>query len=337
MKASIRYISSLTGFSPATVSNALNHKKGVNADTAAEIFRVAKEVGYINENSVRKIKLVIFKKTGAIIDDNPFFPILISGLEQECRQQGYEMVLCNLDQRDADYERQVRNLVQDTESASVILGTEMMGGELAPFLYTRTPVVTLDYWHSDMDFHGVLINNFDSAKKAVEYLIEEGHREIGYLRGSCRINAFKTRGQGYRGAMYKHRLEIKSYFLVSLATTMNGAYKDMLAYLAGKPKLPTAFFADNDMIALGAIKALQEKNYRIPEDVSVVGFDDLPFSEIAYPPLTTIRVPNKEMGRLAVRKVVDLLQNPGETITKTEIGTTFVKRQTVRRLRGSYE
>ena len=93
MKASIRYISELTGFSPATVSNALNHKKGVNAKTAAEVFRVAKEVGYINEKSISKIKVVTFTKNGSIIDDTPFLPTLISGFEQELRQCGYEMVL----------------------------------------------------------------------------------------------------------------------------------------------------------------------------------------------------------------------------------------------------
>lgn len=332
MKASIRYISELTGFSPATVSNALNHKKGVNARTAAEVFRVAKEIGYISENSISKIKLVTFKKNGSIIDDTPFFPTLISGFEQECRQCGYEMVVCNLDERDGDYEKQVKSLVQDEESASVILGTEMMGGELKPFLFARSPVVILDYWQDSMDFNGVLINNFDSAKKAVEYLIEQGHREIGYIRGAYRINGFKARGQGYQSAMRKYKLEVKNYFIVTLSTTLNGAYQDMLAYLDKKPRLPTAFFVDNDMIALGAMKALQERGYRIPDDVSIIGFDDLPFSEISYPPLTTLRVPNKEMGRLAVRRLVDMIKNPGEVITKTEVCTKFIERQTVRKM-----
>lgn len=332
MKASIRYISELTGFSPATVSNALNHKKGVNARTAAEVFRVAKEIGYISENSISKIKLVTFKKNGSIIDDTPFFPTLISGFEQECRQCGYEMVVCNLDERDGDYEKQVKSLVQDEESASVILGTEMMGGELKPFLFARSPVVILDYWQDSMDFNGVLINNFDSAKKAVEYLIEQGHREIGYIRGAYRINGFKARGQGYQSAMRKYKLEVKNYFIVTLSTTLNGAYQNMLAYLDKKPRLPTAFFVDNDMIALGAMKALQERGYRIPDDVSIIGFDDLPFSEISYPPLTTLRVPNKEMGRLAVRRLVDMIKNPGEVITKTEVCTKFIERQTVRKM-----
>lgn len=332
MKASIRNISELTGFSPATVSNALNHKKGVNVKTAAEVFRVAKEIGYINENSITKIKLVTFKNNGFIIDDTPFFPTLISGFEQECRQCGFEMVVCNLDKREPDYEQQVKKLVQDTEAGSVILATEMLGDELNPFRFARCPVVILDYWQESMEFNGVLIDNFDSAKKAVEYLIGEGHREIGYLRGSYRIHGFKTRNQGYQSAMRKHHLEVKPGYVVTLSTTLNSAYQDMLMYLSKSPKLPTAFFADNDMIALGVMKALQEKGYRIPEDVSIIGFDDLPFSEISYPPLTTLRVPNKEMGRLAVRRVIDLIQNPGEAVTKTEVCTSFVKRQTVKRL-----
>lgn len=332
LKVSIRYISELTGFSPATVSNALNHKKGVNAKTTAEVFRVAKEVGYLKENTISKIKLVTFKKNGSIIDDTPFFPTLISGFEQECRQCGYEMVVCNLDERDEDYEQQVKNLVQDGDSASVILGTEMMGGELKPFRYARSPVVLLDYWQDSMDFNGVLINNFDSAKKAVEYLIEQGHREVGYIRGSYRINGFKTREQGYYSAMNKYKLDIRNSYIITLSTTLNGAYQDMFAYLDKKPALPTAFFADNDMIALGAMKALQEQGFRIPEDVSIIGFDDLPFSEISYPPLTTLRVPNKEMGRLAVQRLIDMIRNPGEVITKTEVCTKFIERQTVKRI-----
>ena len=88
MKVSIKDISERTGYSPATISNALNHKKGVNKETAAEVFRVAREIGYINENSISRIKLVIFKKNGSIIDDTPFFPTLVSGFEQECRSRG---------------------------------------------------------------------------------------------------------------------------------------------------------------------------------------------------------------------------------------------------------
>jgi len=111
---------------------------------------------------------------------------------------------------------------------------------------------------------------------------------------------------------------------------MNGAYRDMLKYLEGNPNLPTAYFADNDMIALGAMKALQEKGYKIPEDVSVIGFDDLPFSEIATPGLTSLRVPKQEMGRMAVRKVIEMMKGDDFVRTKLQVCTAFVERNSVK-------
>lgn len=334
MKVSIKDISERTGYSPATISNALNHKKGVNKETAAEVFRVAREIGYINENSISRIKLVIFKKNGSIIDDTPFFPTLVSGFEQECRSRGYEMVVCNVDQREEDYEAQVKSLVNDVSSASVILATEMGEEDLELFKGSRTPLVILDYWSESMEFNAVLINNADSARMATEYLIQKGHTRIGYIRGAYRIKGFRSRWVGCQTAARKHRLEIRDEDIITLSPTSNGAYKDMLAYLENAEDLATAFFADNDMIALGAMKALQEKGYRIPEDVSIVGFDDLPFSEISSPPLTTLRVPNQEMGRLAVRRVVELIQNPSNVVTKTQVCTSFIERQTVQEISG---
>ena len=114
---------------------------------------------------------------------------------------------------------------------------------------------------------------------------------------------------------------------------MNDAYQDMLQYLKKNPKLPTAFFADNDMIALGAMKALQERGYRIPEDVSIVGFDDLSFSAISSPALTTLRVPNKEMGKIAVRRLVELVEGIGtDTVTKTQVCPSIIYRDTVKKM-----
>ena len=107
----------------------------------------------------------------------------------------------------------------------------------------------------------------------------------------------------------------------------------MLDYLQDAPKLPTAYFADNDMIALGAMKALQEMGIRVPEDVSIVGFDDLPFSEISNPSLTTLRVPKQEMGRLAVKKLVEVINEDVKVKTKTQVCTTFIERHSVKEIK----
>ena len=333
MKVSIRDLSRMTWFSPATISNALNHKKGVNRETAEEIFRVARETGYLSANTVTKIKLVIFKKNGLIIEDTPFFQKLIDGLEEECHRLGYEMVISQVDQRDPDYEKQVRDILSEQGSAVVLLATELMDGDLEIYRNASCPLVVLDHWTESMDFNAVLINNADAARMITEHLLEYGHTEIGYLRGMFRINGFRSRFVGFQTALKKYKVPYKEEYTITLGTSLNGAYQDMLKYLKKNPKLPTAFFADNDMIALGAMKALQEMGYRIPEDVSIVGFDDLPFSEISWPSLTTLRVPNKEMGRMAVRRVAELVDGIAmDAVTKIQVCPKIIYRNTVKKM-----
>ena len=330
MKVSIRDISAMTGYSPATVSNALNHKSGVNKETAEEILRVARETGYISGTMITKIKFVIFRKNGSIIDDTPFFASVINGFEQECRRYHYEMVICNVDQRDSDYAQQVSSLIKEAGCAIVVLATEMLEGDLDIFRGAACPLLVMDCWDESMEFNAVLINNADSARMATEYLIKNGHKRIGYIRGSYRIKGFRSRFSGYQTALRKNRLEYQEKYVVTVTPNLNGAYQDMLQFLSKTKDLPTAFFADNDLMALGGMKALQERGYRIPEDISIVGFDDLPFSEISTPRRTTLRVPNVEMGKLAVRRIADMIDGKDHIAVKMQVCTKFVIRDTVK-------
>ncbi|MDO4344801.1 MAG: LacI family DNA-binding transcriptional regulator [Eubacteriales bacterium] len=330
MKVNIKQISQITGFSPATVSNALNYKRGVNADTAAKVRRVAQDLGYFEENRITKIKFVVFKRTGDVVEDTPFFPAMITGVEEECRSCGMETLLCYLDRRERNYKEQAKWLLNDKASAVIFLGTEMVDEDMELLRGMTSPFIMVDYWKEDMSFDGILINNADSARMATEYLIGKGHTEIGYLRGSFRIKPFRSRAVGYQTAMNKAGLPIQREYTITLSPTMDGAYADMKAYLSGHPKLPTAFFADNDMIALGAMKAMTECGIRIPEDASIVGFDDLSYSSISNPPLTTLRVPKHEMGRLAVRRLRDIMQDNNQVKVKTQVCTQFIERESVR-------
>lgn len=333
MKASIKQISEITGFSPATISNALNHKKGVNRKTSDLIFQVAKEIGYISENKISRIRLVIYKRNGLIIDDSPFFSVLLKGVENECRASGYEMVMCNLDRNEPDYEEQVKNLINDTSAAVILLGTELLDEDFPLYMNGNTPMVLLDCWSSNYPMNAVLINNADSAVNAVQYLISRGHREIGYLRGKFRIKAFTSRFIGYGRALSKNHIPMNDQYIYTVSTTMDGAYRDMKEHLARGAKMPTAFFADDDMIALGCIKAFEEAGYKIPEDISVIGFDDLPFCEISSPRLSTIKVFKYEMGQLAVRRVIELMKDGSKINTKIQVCTEFVERDSVADLR----
>lgn len=335
MKISIKQISEKTGFSPATISNALNHKKGVNKETSAIIFKAAKELGYISEPSLSKIKVVIYKKKGSVIEDSPFFSLVLDGAEAACEAAGLELIACYLDKRTSDYNEQVNWLVNDSTCGLILLGSELEEEDLFYYKKAKCPIVLIDYWCSDMSLNAFMCNNADGIVQAITYLIQKGHTKIGYLKGRLRIYPFRARGAALRSVLAQNNLTLSSKYTVSLASSMNGSYEDMVEFLKTSPELPTAFFADNDVIAMGAIKALKEFGYRIPEDVSIIGFDDLPFCEIISPKLTTIRTVKKEMGQMAVEKIVDMVKNKSDVTVRSILSTTFVERESVRDIHGS--
>lgn len=332
MKVNMKQISEITGVSTATVSNALNYKRGVNAQTAARVLKVAQELGYFEESRITKLKFVTFKRNGSVVEDTPFFPLMLTGIEQECRENGMDMIMSSLDMRDADYEDQVRSLLNDKSSAIVMLGTEMIAEDAQLLKSIRSPFIVVDYWNGDMSFDTVQINNEDSVRYATRYLIRKGHTDIGYLKGDFRITPFKDRGAGYRSAMRRAGIPIREEFTLSVGTTIDTACAKMKEHLDRGVKLPTAFIADNDMIALGAMKAMTESGIRIPEDVSIIGFDDLPFAAVASTPLTTLYVPKQEMGKIVARRLREIIKGTTAT-TKIQVSTTFVERDSVRTLK----
>lgn len=330
MKVSIRKISERTGFSPATVSNALNHKHGVNAETAAIIQKTALEMGYSTDTKVKKVKFVIYQNNGAIICGSQFHPAVIEGVESAAKENGLETVFVYLNRMDSTYEKQVQDLLADTTSAIILLGTELTEEEFPRFNSFQGNLILLDGWSDLLTFDAVLINNTDSAMQAVRYLIDHGHKQIGYIRGDFRINAFRYREIGYRRALEEANLEIPENGIITVGTKMESAFSDMYQYLAEPKKLATAYFIDNDEIAMGVMRALAGRGYRIPEDVSIIGFDNLAFGAISVPPLTTMNVYKQEMGRIAVQRLMELINHPSETKSKIQVCTSFVERESVR-------
>ncbi len=329
MKASIHTISEMTGFSPATVSNALNNKRNVSRETMEKVKRTAREIGYYLDTRISQIRLVVYTINGAVVNDSPFFSSLFAGIEEECRIRDLDMAMYRLAKDAPDYEERLEELLTDSSSALLLLATEMDETEAARFQAAVSPVIMLDNWYESLPFSAVLIDNTDATSKAVLHLIEKGHRQIGYLCSNFEIKNFYYRRQGYLRTVLENGLEYNPDFTFALTPSMEGSFTDMNAILQKSPKLPTAFFADNDMIALGAMRAFQQNGYRIPEDISIVGFDDLPFCVISNPPLTTIKVYNFQMGRECVRRLIELIENEDRYQTKTQITSGFVERESV--------
>ncbi|HEY8890838.1 MAG TPA: LacI family DNA-binding transcriptional regulator [Clostridium sp.] len=335
MKPIIRHIAIVAGVSPGTVSNALNDKKGVSEEKKQLIIKVAKDMGYIKNSSKKDktqkiIKLIVYKKHGYIVSDTPFFSTLIEGIELQCKDQGYELLISHIFHGDYLAKEINDNFRVSNISGIIILATEMKPEDLIFLKNLDIPIVVIDNYFNNLDFDYVTINNIRGAYKAVTYLAENGHKNIGHLQSSIPINNFLERTQGYKNALKDYGLIENTNFSIKLEPTLEGSYKEMKCILQNDNiELPTAFFADNDIIAFGAIKALKENGIKLPKDISIVGFDDMPFGKISSPRLTTVKVHKSYIGKVAVNRLMEKIKETGNFNEKIEINTELVIRSSV--------
>ncbi len=333
MKVNIRKISEDTGFSMSTVSNALNRKKGVNKETAQKILNAAQKLGYRVEEGITKIRFVIFRRNGLIIDESFFHPAVIEGVEHQAKLLGYEMIFCYVDIHDSNYQEQLADILTDMQSAIILLGTEMLEEDYQFYVSAKNRIILLDGRSDKYRFNSVLINDTEAVVEAMEYLVRKGHVRIGYLQGEFRIQAFRSREKGYYQVMNQYGYPVRPEYIATVGTKIETAYQKMKEYLGRVKEVPTAFFADNDMIAIGCMQAIKECGYRIPEDISVIGFDDVSYGAVLDPPLSTVHVYKQELGARAVRELLDEDSRNGQAKIEIQVCAEFVERGSVKEIK----
>lgn len=320
--------------SESAISLALNHKPGVSTATRKKVLEAAKEYGYdfsritVNEEiqSQGSIYFIIYRKHGAVVADTPFFSQLSEGIDSECKQFHYYLNIQYLYEED-DISSQLANLKRAGAKGIILLGTEMQQQDITPFLECNLPFVLLDNYFEDAGINCVLINNISGAYMATNYLIRQKRAQPGYLHSSYSINNFEERADGFYKAIRQNGLPTSCSIVHHLTPSVDGAYADMCELIAAKEPLAQCYFADNDLIAAGAVKALKEAGYRIPQDIAVVGFDNMPLCTYIEPTLTTIHVPKQYMGKMAVKRLHEIINDSDSQPIKIEIATSLHKRK----------
>lgn len=336
MSIKLKDVAQSLGISPATVSLALNGKPGISETTRQRIFSVIREMGHpellpVDSNASKSIHFIIYKDRNVIVSETPFFFQLMEGIEIRCRYHGYKLMISYVNESNNTTEY-ISSLIQKDCAGILLLATEMRTADLAPFSNLSLPFVILDSYFEREKYDCIAINNTHGAYDATDYLIRNGHTKIGYLQSSYRIKNFSARYQGFIKALDAHKIPLEPSYILKLGSSMETSYYSMCEYLKSDFAMPTAFFADNDLIALGAIKALKEHNYEVPGDISIIGFDNTPLSQATEPNLTTVNVPKQRMGVLAVDRLVSRINETPEEFIKLEVGTTLVIRDSVKSL-----
>jgi len=333
-------IAEIANVSVATVSLAFNNKPGISDATRHKILDIAKS---LSESSRDRYPLSKFKK-GAIRfvrivkhghtlnrDHDVFISAYIEGMESEARKNGYHLEVSTFKTNDVTT---IFELFNDLSiDGYIVLGTELNSDDIAVLANADAPIVFMDTYFDFEKADFVNMSNIEEVFQIIKFLHTKGHKHIGMARSSVEVKNFEMRDIGFNRALEHFNIPYNEKSIFTVDSTFDGAYHDMLEQLRKSNRLPTAFFVVNDITAYGCIKALKERGVKVPDDVSIIGFDDLPMSTHMDPPLTTMKVSNKRIGRYAMRLIIERIAKDGSLpSTKVTIGGELIERKSVKNL-----
>lgn len=338
-------IAAKLNLSPSAVSLALNGKPGVSEATRALVLETAAQMGYSRPESAAMAgqpKTICFVRyAGAIVqiaEHTSFSSFVLQGVEARATELGYSTQVRYLNAGDL-YNPQSLDFFRDAGGV-IFLGTDITKNqlpELERFFASLggTPVVVVDSSLLSGRVDCVTNDCYGGAKAAVDFLLSTGHRRLGYVRARQRIRNFEERERGVYAALVGAGISLSAVIDVDISS--EGAFQDFDAWIKGKSTLPDGLFADNDVIAAAVIRVLKKHGYHVPNDVSVIGFDDVPICEMLDPPLTTVHSFKEELGIVAVEHL-DRRIRRGEVphqlasvgLLHTTVSTSLVKRFSVK-------
>jgi DNA-binding LacI/PurR family transcriptional regulator len=331
MPVSIKDIARLAGVSHSTVSRALRHSPLIPVRTAERIQRIAREAGYtasaIGRSLVNRRTLTVGIVVTTIAD--PFNGEVVAGIEELANEHGYSVLLAN-SQGNADREMAVVRTFQEQRVDAVLVASSRLGALYMPLLsQLEIPIVLINNHHPSEFAHSVSIDNVNGAYKAVQHLVKLGHRDIAYIGNSFGLESDIDRHTGYCNALRQARLSPSSRFSLSADGKPEGGMRAARRLLSSARK-PTAIFCYNDMTALGVYHEAANRRFKVPDDLSIVGFDDLFFAPLLNPSLTTVHQPRKELGRKAMTLLLALLEGKQAQKIIHVKGTLMVRSSTTR-------
>ncbi len=329
----IKEIAQRAGVSIATVSLALNNKGNIKKETRDQILKIASEGGYSRKKteSKKNILLIKYANSGISIEKNgDFVAKIIDSIESNASENGYNINIKNISA--VDWQEAIYSINQEDFSGVIFLSTEAEDSVAEQIKCMNIPVVAVDNMFEHVNINAVSIDNMGGVYEAVKYAKNMGHKNIGYIHSSVNFDNINQRKESFQKSMKLFNLNYKDEYMIEVMPTLDGAYEDMLRILNSKKELPSLYVAANDTIAIGIIKALKEYNIVVPRDISVIGFDDIPFCTMMDSPLTTMKVNKRCMGEKAMQLLLQNIDFPEQDNIKILIRPKLIERESVRQI-----
>lgn len=333
-------IAHIVGVSKATVSLALNYKQGVGKKKAAEIRDIAATLGYrlprtraLDTMNTGIISCVKICKHGHVLNKHydPFLSGYIDGISQGVAKRNYRVEISVYS--DTPVREIIQDLIKKQSAGYLILATELNEMDVQEFTEFKAPLVMMDvcYDHIPLDF--VNMNNIGAIFKIMHFLSCIGHTHVGYVHSSTATVNLTLRKRGFLRAVKAYDMQYlhdMDYFEVE--PTLEGAYRDMKELLKVMTP-PPALVCGNDVIAIGTLRALHDMGYTVPQDISVIGFDNLPGAEMCHPPLSSIAGACRQIGQRSSQLLIHRLEGRDSAYEKILIDGFFIQRDSVRSLK----
>ncbi len=290
------------GVSLMTVSRVVNNKGEISEDTRQRIQAVIDRLGYRPSAIARSLATNRTATIGLVVLDNtnPFFSEIARGVEQIAYETGYKVFLCNTDENPEREEAALRTLEEKRVDGIVLCGSRLEDHSLYAALRGHAAAVLVNRTLQHSTFGTAMVDDEHGTRLAIEHLLHTGHRAIGFLAGPPRSYSGRQRGLTYRQTLQAAEIAPRPEWERICPPTVQGGYEAATDLLNAQPEL-TALFCYNDLVAVGALQACADLHRTVPDDLAVVGFDDIPLAAMVTPALTTCRVPTYELGQAVMR------------------------------------
>ena len=337
----VREIAKAANVSPATVSLVLNNRPGVKDDTRKKVAELLVENGYTiktnsdnksrNTRSTRAASLLFIKFSSGqklLEARDDFLVRILEGAEEEAADSGYKL---GIEKAEISSLENILKNATGNYSGIIVFGTEITEADIDAFQKSPLPTVLIDAVYPGKRISTVNVDNEGGITNSLQYLLSTGHHSIGYLHSTLNCGAIPTRKAAYIKAMDQLNQPVKEEYIFTVPPFLMEAEAELSALFENCRELPDALIADNDVIALSAIRALKTHGYSVTEDISVIGFDDSNLASYFTPALTTTRVHKKALGKSAVRMLENMMVHPEEHICyHLHVETELVIRDTVK-------
>lgn len=329
----IKEVAEHANVSTATVSRLINNTSYISPETAKKVWSAIEELGYYPNINARGLASGRSLLLGLIVSDivNPFFPELVKSFEECAVEQGYEIITANTNYDSARTALRVRRLIERRVDGVAVMTSEM-DQTLIDELSTRgIPIVFLDTGAVQENISNIRIDYEQGISEAVNHLLELGHRRIGFISGPLGLKSARIRRSAFLKFLRQQGI-IEEKELVTMGNYKINGGKDAMNRLLKLKERPTAVLASNDLMAIGVLQALRIHGLHVPEDISLIGFDNIVLTESTDPPLTTVNVSRVKVGEFAFESLFELINSETKIGTERQVETKLIVRDSTAQL-----